>query len=248
VTVVSFEGVDFSYDGLPVVQGVNFTIAQRELVSIVGPNGGGKTTLIKLMLGLLSPSAGRVTVFGKPPQQVRHRIGYLPQYVHYDPQFPVTVRDVVLMGRVENHLGGPYSRNDKRVAMKVLEQVQLADLAYRRFDALSGGQRQRVLIARALASEPELLLLDEPTANVDVLVEGKLYELLRGLKPRMTIVVVSHDLGFVSEIVENVICVNRRVQVHPTSEITGRVIQQLYGEELRMVRHGHRAGGGGHDA
>jgi len=154
----------------------------------------------------------------------------------------------VLMGRVENHLGGPYSRNDKRVAMKVLEQVQLADLAYRRFDALSGGQRQRVLIARALASEPELLLLDEPTANVDVLVEGKLYELLRGLKPRMTIVVVSHDLGFVSEIVENVICVNRRVQVHPTSEITGRVIQQLYGEELRMVRHGHRAGGGGHDA
>jgi len=237
VPVVSFEDVSFAYDTVPVLESVTFSIQERALISIVGPNGGGKTTLVKLMLGLLRPDAGEVRVFGRRPRAVQHRIGYMPQYGHYDPQFPVTAMDVVLMGRLERRLGGPYGRADRQAALTALEEVGMAEFSGRPFDALSGGQRQRVLIARALACEPELLLLDEPTANVDVVVEHRLYEILRELNRRMTILVVSHDIGFVSDIVDRVVCVNHRVVVHPTSDITGEVIGDIYCGDFRIVRH-----------
>ncbi len=239
--VVELRDVSFAYDGVPVLKDVNVSIGRHESVCIVGPNGGGKTTLLKLILGLLKPDAGRVRVFGEAPRRTRLRIGYMPQHVHHDPKFPVTVTDVVLMGRLGQSglLGwlGWYGEADRRAAAEALAEVGMEDFARRPYAVLSGGQRQRVLIARALCCRPELLLLDEPTANVDTAMEARLIEVLRELNKRMTIVIVSHDLGFVSSMVRRVICVNRRVVVHPTSEITGEVIRDIYDAEVLMVRH-----------
>jgi zinc transport system ATP-binding protein len=225
-----------------VLEDVNLVVGGRQTVCVVGPNGGGKTTLMRLILGLLTPDRGELRVFGQPPQRVRRRIGYMPQHVRHDSQFPVTVMDIVLMGRLGQPgmrgLLGWYGRGDRRAARDALEQVHLEDVARRPFARLSGGQRQRVLIARALCCEPELLLLDEPTANVDSLVEARLFEVLQELNRRMTVVVVSHDMGFVSSLVESVICVNRQVVVHPTSQLSGAAIQSIYGGDVRLVRHG----------
>jgi zinc transport system ATP-binding protein len=239
--VISLRDVTFSYGGPPALEDVNLSVGGREAVCIVGPNGGGKTTLVKLILGLLTPQRGEIRVLGQPPRQARLRAGYMPQHVQHDPQFPVTVMDIVLMGRLgQGAMGrtlGWHGRADRRAALDALAQVGMEDFGRRPFASLSGGQRQRVLIARALCCKPDLLLLDEPTSNVDSLVEARLLDLLRELNRRMTIVMVSHDLGFVSGLVESVICVNRRVVVHPTSQLSGQTIRDIYGGEVRMVRH-----------
>jgi zinc transport system ATP-binding protein len=237
VPVFKFENVSFSYGSSPVLEDVNLQIDAGEFTSIVGPNGGGKTTLLKLMLGLLKPDRGKVSVYGKPPSQARKRIGYLPQFLQFDPAFPVTMLDVVLMGRLGGYSIGPYTKNDKLIAMKVLERVGISELSKRPFSSLSGGQRQRALIARTLACEPDTLLLDEPTANIAPDVETMLFDFLSALKDSMTVLLVSHDLGFVSKSVKSVICVNQRVVRHPTSEITQEAVQDLYQTEMRIVRH-----------
>jgi zinc transport system ATP-binding protein len=245
--VIAVKNVSFAYNGSPVLEEVNLTVGERDFVSLVGPNGGGKTTLLKLFLGLLVPTSGRVRVFGTDPVVSRPRIGYMPQHANVDPRFPASVTDVTLMGRVSKGRNfGPYRQVDREAAWRALRQVDLYEFRNRPFADLSGGQRQRVLIARALAAEPELLLLDEPTASLDVRMEEELYGLLKELNARLTIVLVSHDLGFVSKFVKSVVCVKRRVVVHPTSEITGEMIQEIYGD-VRMVRHDHRCAEGGHE-
>jgi zinc transport system ATP-binding protein len=244
--VVSFENVTFAYNAVPVLEHVSLSVREGEFAAIVGPNGGGKTTLLKLALGLLRPTSGVVRLFGQAPRTARHRAGYTPQHADFDPHFPVTVMDVVLMGRVEKRRGGAYGRLDRESAEAALAEMGLVDVAGRPFDSLSGGQRQRALIARALVANPELLLLDEPTANVDAMAGNRLLETLHELSRRMTIAMVSHDLGFVSSMVQSVICVNREVVVHPTSDITGQTIQDLYGHDMRMVRHDHRCAEHGH--
>ena len=203
--VIEVRNVSFSYQATPVLEDVNLTICDRESVCIVGPNGGGKTTLLRLLLGQIRPTQGEILIFGQPPEQARLRIGYMPQRSEYDPLFPVTVMDVVLMGR----LGQPglrgwlgwYGAGDRRAAREALEQVHMADAAatavrgpFRR-PAAAGADRP------GLCCQPELLLLDEPTANVDSLVEARLFDELRQLGQRMTIVLVSHDLGFVTNLV-----------------------------------------------
>ena len=241
--VITVSHVSFSYDGIPVLEDVNLAIQERSFISIVGPNAGGKTTLLKLLLGLLQPSQGSIEVLGLPPEKARTRIGYMPQQVQLDLQFPVSVLDVVLMGRTgPGWRIGPYSRTDRAVALDSLRNLEMQDMKDRPFMALSGGQRQRVLIARALACEPEMLFLDEPTANVDMVVETELFELLHEMSKAITVVVVSHDLGFVSQYVQSVVCVNRRVLVHPTTSVTGEVIRDLYLSDVCMVRHHHREG------
>jgi zinc transport system ATP-binding protein len=244
--VISLSDVSFSYGNVPVLENVSFEIGHRESVCVVGPNGGGKTTLVKLILGLLKPDAGRIRVLDRHPWQARLNVGYMPQHVLYDPQFPVTASDIVLMGRLgrpglSGFLGWP-NREDRYAVRDALQQVDMWEFCRQPFASLSGGQRQRVLIARAICSRPELLLLDEPTSNVDTLVESRLWDLLRELNKRMTILMVTHDLGFVSNLVEKVICVNRRVVVHPTTHVTGAVINDIYGGEVRMVHHGHGEG------
>ena len=238
--VIEIRDVTFSYNGAPALVDVSLTIGEREFVSVIGPNGGGKTTLLKLVLGLLQPSRGEVRVFGRPPREARSRIGYVTQHGQFDLRFPVRVIDVVLMGRLGRGRGiGPFRRADRAAAEEALREVELLGLRDRPFAALSGGERQRVLIARALAVQPDLLLLDEPTANVDIKVERQLGDLLRDLNKRLTVVVATHELGFVASYVERVICVNRRVVQHPTSALTGEMISDIYGSDICAIRHDH---------
>ncbi len=235
---IHIENLDFSYGQIPVLEQANLAIEEREFVCVVGPNGGGKTTLLKLLLGLLEPQTGSISVFGEAPAAGRKWIGYLPQHANLDARFPVTALDVVLMGRLGKIRSiGPYAKADRAAARSMLNRVGLDKLAKRPLATLSGGQRQRVLIARALVSEPKLLLLDEPTSSLDDYVERELYDLLQELNKEMTVVVVSHDIGFVSRYVEKVVCVNRQVHVHPTSEIDENIIHNMYGEHVHMVRH-----------
>ncbi|MEA2040330.1 MAG: ABC transporter ATP-binding protein [Thermodesulfobacteriota bacterium] len=245
--VISIDNVSFSYNGSPVLEDVNLTVDERDFLCIVGPNAGGKTTLLKLILGLLKPARGTISVFGQPPQKARSQIGYMPQYASLDSLFPVNVFDVVLMGRLGNGRKlGFFGKTDRTAAEEALQEINLYKVRNRSFSSLSGGQRQRVLIARALVSKPELLLLDEPTSNIDTFMETELYEILSRLNQDITIALVTHDLGFVSRYVKSVACVNRRVIVHPTSEITGEMINEIYGSDMRMVRHDHRCSEEGH--
>ena len=241
--VISLNDVSFSYNARPVLQDVSLTVAEREFVWIVGPNGGGKTTLAKLLLGLLQPKAGTIRVFGQSPASSRKRIGYMPQQAQLDLRFPVTVMDVALMGRLGNAASpGSYSSPDRVIAREALELVGLESMASVPLRELSGGQQRRLLIARALTCRPDLLVLDEPTANLDRKVERELFDLLKLLNEQLTIVMVSHDPAFVSDFVEQVVCVNRTVAVHPTTDRHQEFIDELY-RGIRMVRHDKHAEG-----
>lgn len=238
--------VSFRYDDVWVLERINLDVRARDFACVIGPNGGGKTTLIKLLLGLLHPKHGTIRVLGQPPSRACSRIGYMPQHANLDPQFPVSVRDVVLMGRLgKGRLFGRYSAQDREIALQSLQEVNLAEVINRPFADLSGGQRQRVLIARALACEPELLLFDEPTANLDPAVQESLYSLLSRLNERLTVVIVSHDVGFVPAYCRTAICVNRSVHVHPTGELTHQRVSDVYGQKVRIVQHSPGLSSGG---
>ena len=225
----------------------SFALNEGESICIVGPNGGGKSTLIRLALGLEQPATGKILVFGAKPETMRHRVGYMPQHINFDPQFPITVIDIVLMGRLGAGIGiGPFRKSDRSAAMAALEKVDLTDVSSCRFSELSGGQRQRALIARALVGNPDLLLLDEPTTNVDQTIERQFRETLRKLSGKMSIVLVSHDLSFVSGWLEHVLCVNRDVHMHPTASIDGKTLQEIFGGDIVAVRHDHDCPPGDH--
>ena len=238
--IIDVRRVWFSFNGQPVLQDVSLTVPAGDFLVVIGPNGGGKTTLLRLILGLIEPTAGRIRVLGSSPVRARHRIGYMAQHATLDRSFPVRVLDVVLMGRLgPRRVAGPFDRADVSAARDTLERVGLAGLERRPFADLSGGQRQRVLLARALTSNPELLLLDEPASGLDQKVELDFFDLLRELNRTTTVVLVSHDLGFVQAFVRSVICVHGTVDVHPTNQLDGTTIRELYGGEVRMVRHDH---------
>ncbi|XCN71313.1 MAG: ABC transporter ATP-binding protein [Candidatus Electrothrix aestuarii] len=244
---IQLRNLSYSYDDIRVLTDVHLDIFPGDSASIVGPNGGGKTTLIKLILGLISPDRGTVRVYGNTPEQERTRIGYVPQYARYDPSYPISVLEVVCMGRLGSTFSGRYTRHDKEVAQEALAAVNLAGLCKRSFSALSGGQRQRVLIARALAAEGDILILDEPTASLDSQSEEQLFSLLAELNKNMIILMVTHEIGVSPTFFQRIICVNNQVYVHPTSELTGELLRDMYGGDLRMIRHDHRCGTGGHE-
>ncbi|MEM7583970.1 MAG: ABC transporter ATP-binding protein [Acidobacteriota bacterium] len=235
---LEFRDVCFAYERQQVLHNVDLAVPDKSLVAVVGPNGGGKTTLVKLALGLLKPRRGRVHVFGDAPERRRRNIGYVAQHLSFDPAFPVSALDVVLMGRADRHWLGPYRRSDHAKAAEALERVRLGHLSRRALAHLSGGERQRVLIAQALVSDPELLLLDEPTANVDTTVEHEIYDLLRELNQRMTIVVVSHSLNVVTRHASHVACVNRTVSLARVDALTEEELHAFHRGEMTLLEPG----------
>ncbi|HDQ13780.1 MAG TPA: ABC transporter ATP-binding protein [Sediminispirochaeta sp.] len=245
---VRFQHVSFSYGEEEILKDISFAIKQGDLAAIIGPNGGGKTTILKLILGLIEADRGEVELFGSAPKISRARVGYVPQYSLFDPLFPASVRDVVMMGRLGLNGGslfkrlGPYRKSDLEKCSRALAEVGLDGLEGRLFTALSGGQRQRVLIARALAGDAELLLMDEPTSNVDRRAEKEIYQLLGSLKKERSIILVSHDTAVVSSISDMVLCVNRTLMQHDSCELTGDMLQKLYGSEMHLVLHDPHAG------
>lgn len=225
--IIECRNLSFRYARQPVLEDASFTIAAGESLCVIGPNGGGKSTLLKLLLGLLEPREGSLRVLGKTPLEARKQVGYVPQAIRFDPLFPVSVLEIALMGRLDRLRVGRYSRDCKEKAMAALADVDLSDLAARPFADLSGGQRQRVIIARALASEPRVLLLDEPTANIDLSVEAAFIGTLKKLRDKMTIILVTHDLDIVSAIGSSVLCVNRWVHRH-SLPLSGETIREIF--------------------
>lgn len=239
--VIDLEDVWYRYDGgPPVLEGITLRIPDKEFIGVVGPNAGGKSTLMKIILGLYHPYRGRVRVLGDSPARARRRIGYVPQYPSFSREFPTDVMHAVLMGRLGLSRGfGGYSAADRARARKAMAETEIESLAGRQINTLSGGQLQRVLVARALVCEPRILLLDEPTSNIDQRLETDIFEFLREFNRRMTIVVVSHDIGFISRYVDRVACLNKTLICHDTADIDGRTIQELYGADVQMVAHQH---------
>jgi zinc transport system ATP-binding protein len=236
--VIEVTNIDFAYDGNLVLEDITLTVEEGDFLGVVGPNGSGKTTLLKIILGLIHPTRGKVRVFGESPERGRHFIGYVPQHTDLDTTFPISVTDVVLIGRLgQAPMLGRYRKNDRQAAEEAMHKAEIYDLRNRRFGTLSGGQQQRVLMARALVGQPQLLLLDEPTASIDGRVEQDIYHLLKKLNEKVTIMLVSHDLGFISTYVNRVACVNRRLVCNPTEKITGDVIEACYSGPVHMLKH-----------
>jgi len=228
-TIIKIKNLNFSYNDQPVLRDVNLTVNQGDFVAMIGPNGGGKTTLLKLMLGLLNADSGAVRIFNQPPQNVSHRIGYVPQDVHINKNFPISALDVVLMGKLKPGRGwSRHSPQDRLAAINALVQVEMKKYHDHRIGELSGGQKQRVFVARALVTAPELLFLDEPTASIDTRGQNEFYSLLKELNQTITIIVVSHDLLVISGSIKSVICVNRRLHYHGHAELTGEMIEMMY--------------------
>lgn len=237
---IRIENLTFRYATHPVLDRVELMVEQGEFLGLVGPNGGGKSTLLKIILGLLKPESGRVEVLGKPPVKGRESIGYVPQFATFRRDFPISVEDTVLLGRLgKGNPTGPFGRLDRDVAKRAMKEARILELRNRPIETLSGGQLQRTLVARALACEPAILLLDEPTANIDQRGEEDIFELLETLNDRLTIVLVSHDIAFISKYVDRVACLNRTLVCHRTEKIDGDIINELYGEPMRIIHHSH---------
>jgi len=236
--VIQVEGLHFSFGDHPVLEGIDFKVEPGDFVGIMGPNGGGKTTLLKILLGLLKPQRGRARVLGHRPGGAAARLGYVPQQTQPDKDFPISSQEVVLMGRISRRAHRRWSPADQEAARQALEQVGMWAERDRVIGRLSGGERQRVLIARALAAEPEILFLDEPTANVDTRWQTQLYDLLKELNQRMTILVVSHDLTVLSTHIRSVACINRRLVHHHSAEITAEMLEMAYPCPVELMAHG----------
>ncbi len=228
--VVMMDKVCFAYDGQEVLTDIDLTVRPGDFLAIIGPNGGGKTTLVKIIMGLLKPKSGTVRVLGEDPFSGRPRVGYVPQHANVQLSFPITVLDVVLMGLNRTGRRWPgYTSAERQKALDMLQLVDMADYRDRRFDALSGGQKQRVLVGRGLVSEPRLLVFDEPTSNMDPHGKVCLFELLAHLSSSLTILMVSHDLISASGRISGVAAVNRRLIQREQKEMTPEMLALIYG-------------------
>lgn len=228
-----------SYDTQTVLEDINLTVYETDFIGLIGPNGGGKTTLLKSLIGLLQPSSGEIRIMGQSVAEGRCHIGYVPQLIEFDRQFPIRVWEVVQMGLLGCRKPfSPLSSAEREVIHYALKQVDMVDLSQRAIGELSVGQRQRVYIARALTSNPQILLLDEPTANIDPQVAGSIYELLRRINQTVTIVMVSHDMNAVSAYVKSIGCLNRRLHYHGSKEVTQDMMEAIYECPIDLIAHG----------
>ncbi|MBF0452909.1 MAG: ABC transporter ATP-binding protein [Candidatus Magnetomorum sp.] len=244
--IIQMTSVSFAYKQRTVLENLTLTVHPKDYIAIIGPNGGGKTTLLKLILGLLKPDSGTIHVLGQDPSKTSHYIGYVPQDLHVNRYFPITVMDIVLMGCLSPQKKFFHSLKKKyrAKALETLDRLNMADYSHSTICSLSGGQRQRIFIARALMTDPEILLLDEPTTGIDSRGQADFYELLESLNTALTILMVSHDMMVISSHVKSVACVNRHLYYHDQSELSEHMIHNMYpgvmsGEcPIELIAHG----------
>jgi len=237
---IDVRGVSVTFGRRPALESVDLRVEKGDFYAVIGPNGGGKSTLLKVILGLIRPSEGTVRVLGGTPFERRHLLGYVPQYRTFDFSYPVTVGEMVLSGRL-GHIGGfprRYRQEDREAAERAMETMGIHDLAGLEICALSGGQQQRAIIARALVGDPEVLILDEPTVYVDTPTGEHFLDLLTRLRRQITVLLVTHDIGVLSSRVTKVACLNRRIFTHETTEITGDMLEGAYHCPVDLIAHG----------
>lgn len=233
MNLVELKSVSYGYRGEPVIDHVDLVIREGDFIGMIGPNGGGKSTIIRIIMGLIEPWEGEVII------SRNINIGYLPQTHTFDGRFPISVLEVVLSGLLKVHgVAARVSKQDKRIAREVLEKVGMRDFARRSIGELSGGQMQRVFIGRALISNPQLLILDEPVTYVDNRFEQELYNLLEILSRETAILLVSHDVGQIVSSVKTIACVNRHLHYHPSNQITEEILES-YNCPIDLITHGH---------
>lgn len=226
---INVSNVTFSYEKDPVLENISFSIQPGEFIGIFGPNGGGKTTLLQLLLGFLTPQKGEITIMGEPPHLMRTSMGYVPQFKRLDREFPITVIEIVLQGCLAKYrYFRGFSKEEKSAALEALNQVGLKDRAQAAFGTLSGGQMQRVLIARALVSQPKILLLDEATAGIDPTALQEIFALLLSKRGSMTILLVTHELQNIAREMNRLLCINRTLTPYRTEEVCSHFTMGLY--------------------
>jgi zinc transport system ATP-binding protein len=246
-TCIEFKDVNYSYNGTPVLEYISFSVKAGEYLGIIGPNGGGKTTLLKILLGLLRPSSGTITIFGQTIEKFREKqlLGYVPQRAaHEEFYFPASVEEVVRSGRTARvGVFRRYGQDDHRAIEQAMDIAEIGGLRKRLMGELSGGERQRVFIARALAGEPKVLILDEPVVGVDIASKDRFYTFLKYLNNdlKITILFVSHDVGAIAHEVSDIMCLNRRLICHgsPLDYIKEEFLEQVYGRKVTSIFHGH---------
>ncbi len=235
--IIIFDHVFFNYGSIVVLEDIDFSILSDDMIAVIGPNGGGKTTLLRLILGLIKPSRGNIRLFGRDPEKSRHLTGYLPQQQNFDHSFPLNVYETVLMGRYRG-IGKRLNKADEKSAMDALETVGMAHMSQRHISMLSGGQIQRIMIARAIVGGPEILLLDEPLSGVDTEAQKSFYDLILKLSKNIAIVFVTHDVGVISQYFEKVICLNRKLFYHGPKEGSIGRLEDAYGCPVEVLAHG----------
>jgi len=219
MTVIDVEHVTFTYDKQIVLEDVSLKVEAKDFLAIIGPNGGGKSTLLKLILGINPLQKGSIEVLGKAPSKSLTHIGYVPQNTNVNTDFPIKVIEVVLIGHTEGkHPLFGYGKDEIACAMGALTQVGMEEYAQSKIGALSGGQRQRVMIARSLCAHPKILILDEPTSSIDVTGQREIYELLKVLNKSITVIVVSHDISVILEYANKAAHINKQLSYHDISD------------------------------
>ena len=239
-SIVQVKGVSVHYGNTCALENVNLDIIEGDFLGVIGPNGGGKTTFLKTLLGFIKPSEGSIIIQGNSSARTQIKIGYVPQHTGFERSFPINVLDVVLMGLIEKKelLFRRFSAKEKEAAVCVMEQVGIAELKNRQIGQLSGGQMQKVLLSRTLLQKPELLLLDEPTASMDAVSRTKIYEILIALNKEITIVAVTHDTDFISSHIKTIACLNKKLYYHGEPGLDEALIQQVYGCPIELLAHG----------
>jgi zinc transport system ATP-binding protein len=243
-SAVVIEDLSVLIKGKEILKNINLILEEGIFLGIVGPNGGGKTTLVRTVLGLLTPTKGTIRIFGQSPESLEGKnvFGYMPQHHNIDPNFPARAIDIVLMGRYRfsGFLRWP-GKKDREKALEYLSIMGVEKQAYDQYSRLSGGQQQRVSIARALAEEPKMLVLDEPSTGIDVVGQEDFYHLLKGLQKRLklTILMVSHDVGTVTTYVDEIACLNITLHYHgnPVGALNEKVLSSLYGKDVDLLVH-----------
>ena len=231
---VKIEKLYVSYDNVPALININLSVPKNDFLAIVGPNGGGKSTLLKVMLGLIKPESGNVQIFGD------EAVGYVPQFTAFNKFFPITVIDVILTGRLSGRkkVFYRYTQSDYEAVEKLMDKLKILDIKYKLIGQLSGGQLQKVMIARALAIDPKIILLDEPASSIDAKSKAQIFEFLNSINKNMTIILVTHDTSAVSSYIKNIACLNTRLHYHGVAELNDEIIQNTFGCKMDLIAHG----------